>query len=441
MKLRNSALALLFTLLACSAWGDDWPQWRGPDRTGVSKEKGLLKAWPKDGPKLLWTYRETDQGFSGPAVVGNILYILGTRDDKEEAVIAIDIEKGKELWSHKIGPIFDFQGNTWGAGPRSTPTVDGNMLYVLGAQGNLVCLDITAKEAKGKELWRVNMIKDLKGEMMPRDDYNWGYSESPLVDGNLVLVTPGSTDGAVAALDKKTGKVQWRSKDLKNKAPYSSIVAADIHGVRQYIQQSYSDDGGFVSGIEAKSGKVLWSESIFKGDSFAIGPTPVVRGNLVYVTTGYGGGCHLFELDKEMKTKNLFTKANQKKVKSDHGGVVLIGDYVYGHTDKVGWLCQEFKAPGKLKWSDETIECKSGALIAAEGLLYLLSDQGDVALVEANPEEYKQISIFKLPEAAKKYAKQANFRAAKIWTHPVIANGRLYLRDQELLFCYDIRGK
>jgi outer membrane protein assembly factor BamB len=436
---RIAALVVLVSLLSSAGWADDWPQWRGPNRNGISQEKGLQKTWPKDGPKLLWTYKQADLGFSAPAVVGDTLYFLGTRNDKDEVVIALDANKGTELWTATIGPMFTFEGNVWGDGPRSTPIVDGNILYVLGGQGDLVCLD---RMAKGKEIWRVNMIKDLGGEMMPRSDYNWGYSESPLVDGDLVLCTPGSTKGTVAALDKKTGKVQWRSTELTKKAPYSSIMAADIHGVRQYIQNSYDNEGGYVSGIAAKDGKVLWTMPIFKGDSFAIVPTPIIKGNLVYITSGYGGGCHLFEIDKDMKAKDLYPKSAQKRVKNTHGGVVLVGDHVYGHTERNSWFCQEFMT-GKLSpaWEENnSLETNSGAITSAEGMLYLLSEEGEVVLVEADPQQFKETGRFKLPEASKYPKTRTTSRSSRVWTHPVIANGRLYLRDHEFLFCYDIRA-
>src|SRR5262245_35565662 len=287
-------------LLTCAgAVAGDWPQWRGADRSGVSKETGLLKSWPKAGPKLLWTYKKAGLGFSSFAIVGGKLYTLGTRDDKEEVIIALD-KDGNELWTAKIGPIFTFKGNEWGDGPRSTPTADGNYLYALGGQGDLVCVDTSAK---GKEVWRKNLITDFGGEMMSM----WGYSESPLIDSKLLVCTPGGSKGTMVALDKTNGNLVWQSKELTHKAPYSSIMPAEIHGVRQHIQLSHQDDivGGFVSGIRAEDGKLLWSMPIYKGQSDAAAPTPIVRDDLVYVSTGSGKGCHLFQLDKTFKATEL----------------------------------------------------------------------------------------------------------------------------------------
>ena len=275
------AVALCAMLAVSVVRADDWPQFRGPERTGVSKETGLLKAWPKEGLKPAWTFRNAGLGFSSVAVANGVVYTLGTdKDLKNDVIIAIDEKTGNELWTATVAPRFTFYApdgkpaNPWGDGPRSTPTIDGNHLYALGGYGDLVCVDIGNK---GKEVWRTHLVKDLNGEMMTK----WGYSESPLVDGDMLICTPGGKDGTLAALDKKTGKPVWRSKDWTQLAPYSSVVAADIHGVRQYIQTGYTggNDGGNVSGVDAKTGKLLWSKKYFTGDSYVIGPTPIVHGN------------------------------------------------------------------------------------------------------------------------------------------------------------------
>ncbi|MBI3409642.1 MAG: PQQ-like beta-propeller repeat protein [Planctomycetes bacterium] len=433
--MKTRLVALLLTLaLGTRTVAYDWPQWRGPDRSGVSKETGLLKSWSKEGPKLLWTYKNAGLGFSSFAIVGGNLYTLGTRDDKDEVIIALD-KGGKELWTAKIGPIFTFKGNVWGDGPRGTPTIDGKRLYALGGQGDLVCVDI---RDKGKEIWRKNLIKDFDGEMMSE----WGYSESPLVDGNVLVCTPGGEKGTMAALDKSNGNLVWQSQELKHKAPYSSIMPADIHGVPQYVQLSYVDDtvGGFANGIRAKDGELLWSMPIFKGHSYAAAPTPIVKDNLVYVTTGYGGGCHLFEIAKDFTVKDLFSKKIQKTVKNTHGGVVLIDGYLYGHSEGLGWVCQEMKKSGEVVWNEKNaFECVSGSITAADGMLYLYTDDGEVGLVEADYKEFKEISKFTIPEKSTYPQTRPTSRQSKVWTHPVIADGRLYLRDNEFIFCYDLK--
>ena len=439
MKHRLLLLAACLLAIALPVLAADWPQWRGPERTGISKETGLLKDWPKNGPPLVWTYRNTGFGYSTPAIVGDRLYTLGA-DGDSTYVIALDFKGGKpaEAWKVKVGPIFTFKENIWGDGPRSTPTVDGELLYALGGQGELVCLETK----NGKEVWRKNLIKDLGGEMMTE----WGYSESPLVDGDKLICTPGGDKGTLAALDKKTGKVLWRSTGLKNKAPYSSVVITTAGGVRQYVQNSYisEEEGGFVSGFATKDGKVLWTAPLKKLSSYAIAPTPVVRGDLVYVTAGYGYGCHLYEITGsggKLKAKELYSRKNQRTVKNTHGGVVLMGDYIYGHSEGLGWSCQEFKT-GNVVWNDrDKLDCKSGGISAADGMLYLYSDEGVAVLLAATPKGWQEQGRFTIPEKSKVGETRRTFRSAKIWTQPVIANGRLYLRDQELLFCFDVKAK
>jgi outer membrane protein assembly factor BamB len=428
---------LVVTLLVTVALAADWPQFRGPQRDGISKETGLLKKWPEEGLKPAWSYREAGLGFSSFAIVDGKLYTLGTRGD-DEIVIALDATDGKELWTAKIGPIFTFQANQWGDGPRSTPTIDGKRLYALGGQGDLVCLDIGSE---GKEVWRKNLIKDFGGEMMTE----WGYSESPLIDGDRLICTPGGEQGTVAALDKNTGAEVWRSKELKNKAPYTSAVVADLQGVRQYLQASVIDDteGGVLSGIAAQDGKVLWTVPLYKGQSYSVSSSILVADAIVYITllSDTNTNCHAFAIGPGFKIKDLYEGKSQNVMKNNHGGVVLVEGKIYGHSHNQGWVCQDLKS-GKQLWLERNaLEGGSGSIISAEGSLYLYSDEGEVVLLEANPQEWTENGRFKLPELSKVPGKRATSRSSKIWAHPAIANGHLFLRDHELIFCYDIRAK
>jgi outer membrane protein assembly factor BamB len=445
MRTRLLLVGIAVLLLGSHAGADDWPQFRGPKRDGVSTEKGLLKEWPKDGLKPVWSFKNAGLGFSSMAIADGKLYTLGTRD-KDEVVIALDAvtgpDKGAELWTVKLGPIFTSKANSsWGDGPRSTPTIDGKHLYALGAQGVLVCLDISG--AQPKEVWRKNLIEDLGGTMMS----GWGYSESPLVDGKHLIVTPGGDQGTLAALDKMTGAVVWRSTELKHLAPYSSVMAADINGERQYIQTSYHaaevDDeiAGFLNGFAAKNGKLLWSAPITKKYQYVIASSPLIKGNLVYHSAGDEDKiCHLFEIGKDNKAKEKYSKPSQKNMKNDHGGVVLIGDHVYGYSDR-GWACQEFQS-GKRNWGEEEfVGQKSGSTIGANGMLYLYTDKGEIGLAEANPKEFTLISSFRIPELSKFPKTRPTSRSSGAWSHPAIANGYLYLRDAEFIYCYDIRDK
>ena len=435
------AALIAVSLLGCVSLlsAADWPQFRGPERSGVSKETGLLKKWPEQGPKLLWKFDNAGLGFSSLAIADGKIYTLGTRDN-DEIIIALDAG-GTELWTVKIGPIFTFNTNIWGDGPRSTPTVDGNLLFALGGQGELVCVDV---KNNGKEVWRKNFIKDFNGKMMSE----WGYSESPLVDGDLLICTPGGEQGTLAALKKQTGDVVWRSAALTKRAPYTSITAAEIHGVRQYIQLSAESDknDGFLSGVAAKDGKVLWTTPLFKGFVYSLSSSPpIVVGNTIYVTyrSETNSNCHAFAVSADFQLKELYAPKSQNAMGNNHGGVVLVDGRVYGYSDKPrpAWVCQDFKT-GKALWDEaNALEGGSGSIISADGQLYLFSDDGEAVLLEANPKEWTENGRFKLSERSKlKKARETSSRAGT-WSHPAIANGRLYLRDHEFVFCYDISAK
>jgi outer membrane protein assembly factor BamB len=422
---RLPTLALALGLVTLAAPAADWPQWRGPNRDGISKETGLLQSWPKDGPKLAWTFSNAGIGYSGPAVVAGRLYLTGGRNGSDE-LFAIDTKTAKELWSVKIGPIFTFKGNIWGDGPRATPSVDGDRVYALGGQGDLVCVG-----TDGKEIWRKNMTRDLGGEVSQvggaLDELAWGYTWSPLVDGEQMICVPGGAKGTLAALNKKTGAVLWRSQDFKEAAPYASPIVAEIGGVRQYVQ--VTDHG--LGGVAAADGKLLWFYP--RNYTDVLIPTPVVQDNLVYASSGTGAGCDLIRLTKmgnAFKAEKVYANKNMKNLL---GGVVLVNGYVYGYSEQRGWVCQDFKT-GSIKWSDKDLG--SGSVIAADGRLYCYGeDDGMVALVEATPEKWNEISRFQIPE-------QSPLRKPKgrTWTPPVIADGRLYLRDQDLLFGYEIKN-
>jgi len=416
-------------LLSCFAVrAADWPQWRGPDRTGLSKETGLLKTWPEQGPPLVWTISNLGLGYSGPAIVGDRLYILGTRGTSECA-IALNTNDATELWATELGPIFTFKGNTWGDGPRSTPTVDGDRLYVLGAQGELACLET----ASGKKVWAHNLYKDFNGYVMDNScpvTIGWGYCEGPLVDGDQVVCTPGGDDGLLLALDKKTGNVRWRSKEVKSKAPYSSIIAAEIGGIRQYLQLTQNG----VVGVAAKDGKLLWTYTHAKPNEDLVIRTPIFHNNYVFTTYSFGTGSDCFQLtvnDGVIKAEKVYANRN---IKNEMGGVVLVGDHLYG-SSRDNWVCQEFvKKKGDIVWETKR-KIGNGSIIFADGQLYcFLEGDGTVLLVNASPKEYKQNGKFKIPKESARRAV-----GGKIWSHPVVANGKLYLRDQELLFCYNIK--
>ena len=410
MKFSTALVLPLSLLISHTAFALDWPQWRGPDRTDLSAEKGLMKQWPAEGPKQQWIYKTAGNAYSGPAVVGGKLFTLGTRDDKE-VVIALDAKKGTELW---VTPISSVLENGWGGGPRSTPTVSGDKLYVLSGPGTLACLNL----ADGKQVWAKTM-KDLGGKTP-----GWGYTESPLVDGNLVVVTPGGSQGAIAAFDKTSGELAWQTKDFTDGAQYASIVPATINGEKQYVQLTMQS----VVGISPKDGSVRWTQS-FPG-KVAVIPTPIVHDNHVYVTAGYGVGCMLVKIDAGNKPSVVY---ENKVMANHHGGVILYQDHVYGYSEGKGWTCQNFKT-GEQVWNEKKLG--KGAIGYADGMFVCVDENnGTVALIEASTKGWNEKGRFKLDPQSEIRNPQG-----RVWTHPVIVNGDLFLRDQDIIYSYAVGG-
>lgn len=406
----TSLLPLALFCFVCSAHAGDWPQWRGPARDDVQTESGLLKQWPEGGPKQLWTYKEAGHGYAGSAVVAGQLFTMGTRDGSE-VLLALDANSGKELWVAKIGDVL---ANRWGDGPRGTPAVDGARVYALGGQGTLICAEV----ASGKVVWTQTM-QELGGKTP-----GWGYTESVLVDGPAVLCTPGGEQGTIAALDKQTGKPLWQSKGIKDKAQYASIVPATINGEKQYVQLTMES----LFAVSPRDGAVLWRTD-FPGKTAVI-PTPIVKENYVFVTAGYGVGCKLVEIKAGNQVAEVYAN---KTMKNHHGGVVLVGDHLYGHSDGGGWVCMELKS-GKEVWAERKAVGK-GAVAVADGMLYCVDeDSGAIVLAEASSKGWAERGRFKLdPQST------IRSREGRIWTHPVIAHGKLYLRDQDLIHCYQVK--
>jgi len=407
-----STLSLCLLLTAGSAaLAEDWPMFRGPDRSDVSKETGLLKQWPAEGPKRLWLNDKLGLGYSGVSVAKGVLYVLGAREGVE-TLIAIDANTGVEKWAAEIGPMLE---NPYGNGPRSTPTADGDKIYATSGKGELVC----ANAADGKILWKVNM-SDFGGKTP-----GWGYTESPVVDGNNLICTPGGGQGTLVALDKSSGAKVWQSSEWTDPAQYSSPIIEDIAGNHEAIQLTMQSVGG----VDAKTGKLLW-RAPFPGKTAVI-PTPIYKDGQVFVSAGYGVGCIAFNVSSGNSA--TLTYANNA-LENHHGGIVLVGDYLYGFSNKGGWTCEEWKT-GDVKWVEKK-KLGKGAISSADGMLYLLDEKtGTVVLLEASPEAWKEHGRFRLEPLTTQRSPKGG-----IWTHPVISNGKLYLRDQEYLFCFDIKA-
>ena len=388
----------------------DWPQWRGPDRTDINAATGLLKSWPGKGPEQLWVNKTSGLGYGGLAIVEGIMYTVGAENDNE-LLLMIDARSGKELKRVKIGPLFE---NKWGNGPRSTPTIDGDRVYVMSSQGHLNSVD----RKTGQIFWKVEM-KSFGGAIP-----NWGYTESPLVDGNNVVVTPGGSKGAMLALNKMTGKKVWQSADWKDGAQYSSIIAADHGGKRHYIQLVQKN----VVGIDASNGDLLWKHE-WDG-KVAVIPTPIYKDGKVYISSGYGIGCMQVDI-RSGKAEKVF---KNKNMKNHHGGVILLDEHLFGYSDGHGWVCQSW-TDGEIVWREKGSLGK-GAIAYADGHFYLQDEKsGDIVLIEASTKGWNEKGRFTLSPQTKLRKPDG-----RIWVHPVIWDGKLYLRDQELIHCYDIKG-
>ena len=401
-------------LIARASLAADWPQWRGPQRNGVSSETGLLKEWPSDGPKLLWQVREIGDGYSTPAAVGDRLYLVSNHGLDDEFVQALATDDGRQIWSMRIGKVGANKGPQY-PGSRSTPTVDGEFLYALGSDGDLVCLD----RAIGKVRWQKSLRSDFDGQ-----PGNWAYSESPLVDGDRLVCTPGGSEATLVALDKKTGDVLWKSAvPGGDQAAYASIIVAEAGGMKQYVQ--FLQKG--LVGVDANTGKFLWRYDRTAEGSPANIPTPVVHGSLIYSAAGRSGG-GLVELKADQGSFEAKQVYFAPKLPSSIGGSVEVDGYLYGTTGQ-GLMCVDF-ATGDVKWQDRGVG--AGAVCYADGRLYLHGEKGEVALVEATPDGYREKGRFTPPDQPDRGKSQA-------WSYPVIAAGRLYLRDLGTLWCYDVR--
>ena len=374
-------------------------------------EKGLLQDWPEGGPKKLWTVNDAGLGYSGVTVQAGSLYTMGAFD-KKEMLLAYNSSSGEKLWEVHVGELLT---NGWGDGPRMSPTISNGKIYALGARGNLLC--VLAKN--GKLVWKKSLVDDLGGKVP-----GWGYTESVLVDQEKVICTPGGKDGTIAALDADSGRTIWRTKNFTDGAQYSSPISIMHQGKKQYVQLVMKN----IVGIDPGNGSVLW-KSTWPG-KVAVIPTPIFSNGHVYVTSGYGVGCKLVKLGNNYPT-NVY---ENKVMKNHHGGVIKVGEHLYGYSDGVGWVCQDFKT-GELIWNEKKALGK-GAIAYADNRLYCQGEgDGRLILIEASPTGWKTHGEFTIsPQTKKRNPK------GRIWTHPVICDGKLYLRDQEYILCYDIKN-
>ncbi len=412
---------------AISLQAGDWPQWRGPARDGKSSDTGLLQDWPDGGPPMLWERDGLGVGFSSLSVSNGRIFTMGDLDDGQYAM-ALSEANGELIWKTRVGdPHRDDMG-----GPRSTPTTDADRVYLVTTEGDVVCLDATS----GGELWRRSLVRDFKGYLMKAmGSYDWKFSESPLVDGDQVVVTPGHIEALMVALNKRTGEEVWHTQGHRlgsqgaDGAAYSSAVVSEAAGTRQYVQLV----GRGLVGVDAKTGRLLWNYNRVASDIANIA-TPVAHGDYVFASTGYGTGAALVKIGRdgdELRAEEVyFLQAGT--LQNHHGGLILHDGTIYtGTGHNKGFPIAVDFLTGKVLWGPVRNQGRDSAAVSyADGRLYFRYQDGRMILVEASPSAYHEHGSFVIPKVEK-----------PSWSHPVIADGKLFLREQGNLFCYDIRNR
>jgi outer membrane protein assembly factor BamB len=389
------------TALAQPAAPAEWFQWRGPNRDGISAETGLLQVWPKAGPPQVWRVNGVGNGYSSFSTSGGRLYTLGARSGTEY-VIALDRASGKKLWETANGQRYQ---NDRGDGPRSTPTVDGDRLYVLGGSGDLTCLEA----ATGKKVWSINLVAKFGGV----NPY-WGYSESPLIVGDRLLVNAGGRRASIVAIKKADGSTLWQQHN--DGAGYSSPILMRNGSANQVVFFTESR----TMGVDPNDGRMLWSYNKASNGTANVA-TPIVRGTRVFVSSDYGTGGALIDVRPAGASEVYFTR----DMRNHHASSVLVGDHLYGFSSSI-LTALKFDS-GAMSWRDRSVG--KGSLIFADNRLYLYSENGVVGLAEANPAGYREHGRFTLAQQS----------GMSTWSHPIIASGLLIIRDQDSVYAYNVR--
>ena len=384
----------------------EWNQWRGPDRDGKSLETGLLDEWPQSGPELAWTIDSLGSGYSSLAAGDGTLVTQGLEAGRQ-FLVAVDADTGETRWKTSHGEPYS---NRRGDGPRGTPTIDGDRVYAQGGDGNLICADLRT----GNKIWEKNLLRAYGGR-----NIRWGISESPLVDGDRLIVNAGGVRGSVVALNKDTGAEVWRTQS--DRAGYSSAVVAVTEGLRQYVV--FTGEGAL--GILAENGELLWRYSTVSNSTANIA-TPIIHGDLVFLSSAYGTGCALLRLSRSGGSVEASEVYFNRNMMNHYTSSILIDGYLYGFSGRI--LTAMRLETGEVAWKDRA--AGKGQMIYAEGKLYVLSDDGVVSLVDPDPAGYKELSRFRLDS-----------RDYPTWTLPVISRGVLYVRDQERLHAYDVAAR
>jgi outer membrane protein assembly factor BamB len=403
----GAAPAFARGLMAAGTDVPEWPQWRGPQRTGVSSETGLAQSWPSSGPPSVWSISGLGEGYGSLAIRGDRIYVQGVQA-RQSTVFCLQRSDGKTVWANALAGRME---QDRGSGPRGTPTLDGDRLYALAENGELACLHAQ----DGSKVWRRNILRDFNGQ-----NPNWLLSESPLIDGDHVIVTPGGSGATIVALDKASGKTIWTSQELSDRAAYSSCIIADVQGVRTIM--ALTAQAGV--GVRAADGKLMWHYARVANRTANIA-TPVFHDNKVFYSSAYDTGCALLGLTAQ----NGIVKADEvyfsRDLQNHHGGVIFSNGFLYGYSNSI-LTCLEFNT-GRVAWKDRSVG--KGCLMEADGNLYLLSENNVAGLAEAAPGGYREKGRFSIPD-----------QGWPSWAHPVVCGGQLYIRNQGWLACYSVRA-
>ena len=418
-----AAVATGLTFEPITVRASDWLTFRGPGRTAVAPDTDLLKAWPDDGPPLVWEAAGAGRGYASLAIAGSRIFTLGdglsTAADADEYLSCFDRTTGTQLWKTKTGGPWTDGQESWQSS-RSTPTVDGDTVYVLTPFGQL----IACRTADGSEVFRV----DLKERFGGKKGDAWGYSESVTIDGDRLVCIPGGPEATMVALAKQTGETIWTCPVEGDRgAGHASIVIAEVDGRRIYV----STTAGGALGVDAETGRLLWTYPIDR--TVAVIPTPIIRDDLVFFAAGYKRGGALVRQvpgpDGSLSIDEIYPL--NPDLANKHGGIVLVGDHLYGDSDDKGipW-CADFMT-GTLAWNSRGSGRNSACVTAADGHVYVKFSDGTLALVKADPAAYEEVSSFKVPGSGDRPS----------WAHAVILDGLLYLREGDAILCYDLRAK
>ena len=379
----------------------EWAQWRGPNRDGISSETGFLKNWPQEGPKVLWHIPLGD-GYSGISIAQGKVYTM-VAEGNDEYVICLDASSGEEVWRFRSGAKFT---ESRGDGPRSMPTVHSDSVFALGAEGKLYALDA----GDGTKLWAHNFVEEFDSKIP-----TWGFSSSPLIEGDLVLVEAGGTDEkSIVAFDKKSGDVVWTTHT--DEVGYSSPIAIDFGGVRQIIFLTSKT----LLSVAPEDGQIYWKYAWPEGINIA---TPIfIPDDKIFISASYDKGAVLLKMTADEDRIGIEEVWKSRVMKNHFNSSVLQGDYLYGFDNAI-LTCIEANT-GEEQWQQRGFE--KGSLLLADGHLIILGEDGKLALAEASPNEYIEKARFQLFDD-------------KCWTVPTLAGGRLYLRTQKEMVCLDLR--